>query len=228
MNHKISLSGGARLLFRVCAVSVFLLFTVGSRVNAQYYRNTGQSDSDFGISIGADYDAPVGNLSYTFKPTFNYNLSVLRHYDNFTMNLTLGYHSYKAKQDTFYYQVSATDYGTVTYQPFTAYSLYLGLAYDLPVNDQLKVYGGINLGAYYVHFAFHSSDLVLNDNENFYEQELYFAPKVGFTYMLSDNIGVGIEGKYNFFAPTGKKIDNDRVGTLYNSYAAGVRLTYNF
>lgn len=205
-------------------IIVLILFSCLS-AKAQYYNH---SDSEYGVSIGADYDAPVGNLSYTFKPAINYNLSVLRHYDDFTMNLTLGYHAYKAKQDTFYYQVTATDYGTVTYKPFTVYSIYVGLSYDLPVNDQLKVYGGINLGAYYVHFAFHSFDLFVDDNENLNEEELYLAPKIGFTYMVNDNVGIGLEGKYNLFAPTGDSQYNSRVGTLYNSYAAGIRLTYNF
>jgi outer membrane protein W len=198
---------------------------------AQY---RGSSDPEWGLALGSDYDAPVGNLAYSFKPAINYNFSVIRYSDNFSMNFTAGYHQYKPKQDTFYYALESTQvglgpqYGTIAYGNFTVYSFYLGLNYHLTITDQFKAYCGVNLGAYMTHFIYHSSDLLEDDNEDLHEEDLYLAPKLGFTYMLNDNIGLGLEGKYNLFAPTGDKQYNDRVGTLYNSYSAGIRLTYNF
>jgi len=210
-----------KLLFATLAIVFFSC----SAVKAQYYNN---SDSRYGISIGTDYDKPVGNLSYTFKPAINYNLNLLHHYDNFTVSVSAGYHAFKPKLDTFYYQVSDTEYGTAHYENFTVYSFYLGATYDLALSDQLKIYTGINLGMYYTHFALQSTDFMIHDTEDLHEQDAYFAPRLGFTYMINDNIGIGLEGKYNFFAPTGQKQYNDRVGTLYNSYSAGVRLMFNF
>jgi hypothetical protein len=152
----------------------------------------------------------------------------LRHSGDFTMNLSLGYHNYKPKQDTFYYQATATEYGKVSYQNFPVYSFYLGLTYNFPVSDQLKIYGGFNLGAYYTHFVFRATDFAVDDNEDLHEEDVYLAPRIGVAYMINNNIGIGLEGKYNLFAPTGDKRYNDRVGTLYNSYSVGVRLIYNF
>jgi hypothetical protein len=208
---------------RTLLLLVIPLFSCLS-ARAQY----SNSDSRYGISIGSDYDAPVGNFSYTFKPTINYNLSLLHHYDNLTGSISFGYHQYQPKQDTFYYQANSTNYGTVSYKNFPVYSFYLGLTYDFAVTEQLKIYSGINLGVYYTHFAYHASDFLVDDTENLNEEDVYLAPRLGVTYMLNDNIGIGIEGKYNFFAPSGDSQYNDRVGTLYNSYSAGVRLTYNF
>jgi len=195
----------------------------------------GSYDSRYGISVGTDYDAPVGNFSYTFKPAMNYNLSFLMTSGSLTGSVNFGYHNYKAKQDTFYYQVIYTedgrdhlDYGSVHYENFPVYSIYLGLVYNLELSEQLKVYAGANLGAYYTHFVFQARDVQGGSNTDLHERDLYIAPRLGFTYSLANNIGIGIEGKYNLFAPTGDSRYSDRVGTLYNSYSAGVRLTYYF
>lgn len=195
----------------------------------------GSYDSRYGISVGTDYDVPVGNFSYTFKPTINYNLSFLMTSGSVTGSVNFGYHNYKAKQDTFYYQViyteggkDHTDYGSVHYENFPVYSIYLGLVYNLELSEQLKVYAGANLGAYYTHFVFQAKDVLGGSNTDLHERDLYIAPRLGFTYSVSKNIGIGIEGKYNFFAPTGDSRYSDRVGTLYNSCSAGVRLTYYF
>ena len=233
MYHKISLLRGARLLFRVCAVSVFLLCFC-SKADAQYYQAGTHDGSHFGVAVGSDYDSPVGNFSYTFKPAINYNASFLWYYGDFSMNFTAGYHEYKPKQDTFYYELESTQmgfnsqYGSVSYGNFRVYSFYLGLNYHLTITDQFKVYCGLNLGEYTTHFVFHSADLLEEQNEDLHETDIYLAPKLGITYMLNDNIGIGIEGKYNLFAPSGDARYNDRVGTLYNSYSTGVRLSYNF
>jgi hypothetical protein len=213
------------------AATSILLFFFCLSAKAQYYR----SESKFSISVGTDYDAPVGNLSYTFKPTLNFNLNLLEHSGDFTGSISFGYHAYKPKLDTFYYQLSREgetgsplEYGKIHYQEFTAYSLYLGLVYNVDITEQLKVYSGINLGAYYTHLGSYQSDFMGKGDTNFHEQELYIAPRLGFNFMLTDHVGIGLEGKYNFFAPTGKAQYNDRVGTLYNSYATGLRVIYSF
>ena len=203
----------------ISATFIIIIFSYSS-VKAQY----SSSDSQYGVSIGTDYDVPVGNFSYTFKPAINYNLNLFHHYGDFTASFSAGYHIYKPKADTFYYQKSETDYGKIQYQNFPVYSFYLGATYDLALTEQLKAYGGINMGIYYTHYVFQSTDFDADLNE----QDLYLAPRLGISYMLTNNVGIGIEGKYNFFAPTGDARYDDRVGTLYNSYSVGFRLIYNF
>jgi hypothetical protein len=202
-----------------------LVFATGS-AKAQY--NYVGGGGRYGVGLMAGYDVPVGNLSYTFKPAISYGLSAFSYHGDFTASLTIGYHAYQPKLDTFYYQVDATDYGTVHYDNFTVVSLYLGGAYNLQITDGLKGYAGLNFGIYYTRMAFHSSDLYVNDTENLNEQDLYLAPKLGLTYALNDNISLGVEAKYNSFAPTGQKQDNPLVGTIYSSYTGTFILTYNF
>jgi hypothetical protein len=216
----------APLFTKVLSVALVIAICSISTVKAQYYG--GGSDLQYGVSVGADYDAPVGNFAYTFKPAINYNLNLLRHDGNFTSSISFGYHVYKPKMDTFYYAATSSDYGTVEYQNFTVVSFYLGGTYDYPVSDQLKVYAGVNFGVYSTHLAFQSANFLEDDNEDLHEQNFYLAGRLGFTYMLTDNVGVGIEAKYNFFTPAGDSEDDAQVGTTYFTWSAGLRLTYNF
>lgn len=203
---------------------VITFFSVTS-ARAQWDTN---SDYRYGIALSAGYDAPVGNLSYSFKPAITYGLTGLIYKGNWASSITFGYHAYKPKQDIFYYQVDASNYGTISYRDFTVGSLYLGGAYNLKLSDHLTVSPGVNLGLYYTHFVYNSSDIFIEDSGDLHENDLYLAPKLDFTLSVSENISIGVEGKYNFFAPLGTKTYNDRVGTLYNSYTGNLVLTYNF
>jgi len=207
--------------------AVFVIFICSClSAKAQYFN--GDSDSKYGISIGTDYDTPLGNLAYTFKPAINYNLNLLKHSGDFTANISFGYHSYKPKMDTFYYAETNVDYGTAVYQNLTVISAYLGGTYDYPVTDQFKINAGINLGLYATHNVFHTSDFTTDDNEDISSKDVYLAARLGFTCMVTDNAGIGLEAKYNFFAPTGDADFNPLVGKTYFSWSAGVRLMYNF
>ncbi|WP_157750654.1 hypothetical protein [Mucilaginibacter gotjawali] len=217
-----------QLFNTILFIPLTILVFATSTANAQYYRYGGGGSGTYGIGLVGSYDVPVGNLGYTFKPAIGYGVSVFSYHGNFTSSITIGYHAYKPKLDTFYYQVDQTNYGTVHYDNYTAISIYLGVAYNFEISDGVKVYAGLNLGAYYTHMAFHSSDLYVDDTENLGEKDAYLAPKIGFTYSLNDNVAIGIEGKYNLFAPTGRAADNPLVGTVYSSYAGSFILTYNF
>lgn len=212
-----TLRGACLLMF------IFISFSA----KAQYH-HYGSDDNTFGAALTAGYDVPVGNLSYTYKPAITYGARFLWNQGAVTANVSFGYHVYKPKLDTFYYAVDESNYGKVSYSNFTIYSFYIGGAYNLEVTEGFKVYGGLDLGAYESHVIVHSSDLYIDSHSDTHQEDVYLAPKLGFTYLVTDNIGVGIEGKYNFFAPTGKAKDNPAVGTLYNSYSGNLVLTYNF
>jgi hypothetical protein len=107
-------------------------------------------------------------------------------------------------------------------------SLYLGGAYNLKLADNISAYVGLNFGAYYTHLQYQSADFILASNVDEHLEDLYVAPKLGINYLIDDHFSIGIEGKYNTFAPTGEKQDNPLVGTFYNSYSGTFFLTYNF
>ena len=204
---------------------IILVFTYFS-AKAQY--SYGDNNPSYGIAVSAGYEAPIANLAYTFKAAPAYEFKVLSYHDNITINGSIGYRAFKPKLDTFYYAVDEANYGTIEYQNFTVLSLYIGGAYNLEINDGLKVYAGFDLGAYYTHMVYHLTDEFEDQNADLHQEDAYLAPKLGFTYSINDNMALGIEAKYNLFSPVGQKVDNPAVGTLYNSYSGHLVLTYNF
>jgi hypothetical protein len=215
-----------RLFKRLPVICLIVLSFTCFQAKAQ--NSYGDNSQTYGVALIAGYDVPTGNLAYTFKPALTYGLKVLKYYDNITGSLSFGYHVYKPKQDVFYYSVNESNYGTVKYKNFSVSSIYLGLAYNYEINNGFKVYGGFDLGAYFTHLVYHSMDEFSDNNVDLNENEVYLAPKVGLTYPVSDNITLGVEGKYNLFSPAGQSRYNSEVGTLHTSYAGGLVLTYNF
>lgn len=209
---------------------IILLGSICFKASAQYGSNVDidRFDSGAAISLSADYDKPIANLGYTFAPSVSFGAHLMTFHDNFTFNYSLGYVAFKPKLDTFYYKADDVNIGTATYQNFTAVQAYLGFAYNLRLTDQFWLYGGLNMGAYFTHYYSHSEDVHFDSTDDFHDTDLYLAPKAGITYALSNSLLVSIEGKYNAFAPTGKKEYSPNVGTLYNSVATGIFLTYKF
>jgi hypothetical protein len=189
--------------------------------------NGGFSDSGYGISMNVDYDAPTSDLGNIYMRAPAYNLSLLYYRSGFTFNATLGYHVYKPKQSAFYYDDGSGGFGTVTYDNYPVYAVYAGGAYNLQLDELFRVYAGLNFGLYFTHFAYHAVDQFSESTADLNEQQVYIAPKAGFTYMINYHLGVGMEAKYNFFSPSGNSETNPLVGTVYRSYAFGVVLTYN-
>jgi len=212
---------------------VFLVFS-GFRADAQLHKDPwanyggGSSDSGYGISLSAEYDAPAADLATTFKPAPALNLGVVRSFGDFTFNATLGYHVYSPKQAVFYYDDGAGGQGTIVYQNYPVYAFYVGAVYNLQLSDAVKLYAGLNWGLYYTHYAYDAEDQFSSNSIDLNEEELYVAPKIGLTYLLGGQISLGIEAKYNFFTPEGNSDTSPDVGTVYKSYAAGVVLTYRF
>src|SRR5271166_4971996 len=119
-------------------LSIFFIFMIfsGFNADAQHRKDPwatfggggggGSSDSGYGISLSADYDSPTGPLGNIFNPAPAIDLGVVRYLGNFTFNATLGYRTYSPKQAVFYYDDGAGGTGTVVYQNYPVFSVYLG------------------------------------------------------------------------------------------------------
>lgn len=206
--------------FTILALLIFMTSDAGAQNR--------MGDDGYALALSTGYDTPVGNLAYTFKPAQTYEFTGMQYKSGFTASFTLGYHAYKPKQDTFYYAIDSKNYGTTVYQNFTITTFYLGTAYNLKLSDDLTAYGGINFGIWYSHMVYDAVGIAYGSDADLHEECLYFAPKAGINYLIGDHLAIGLEGKYNSFAPTGEKAYNDLVGTIYSSYAATFFLTYNF
>ena len=194
---------------------------------------SGGFGSTWAISLSGGYDVPTGDLGTTFKAAPTFSFSVLRNYGDFTFNTTIGYVSYKPKVDTFYYFGNDPTQGYIQYGNFSSLEIYAGVAYNVQVADNAKIYFGANIGTYYNFFSYTSNDGQGNiDSENTTESQSYIAPKLGVDFMVSDNLSLGVEAKYNFMlssdSGTGDAYDSGYTTTVNKSFSGNVALTYHF
>jgi hypothetical protein len=222
-------------LFALTAIILVMHATVNaqSRYNPSLSYGGDGASYDWGISLSGGYDAPTGDLATTYKWAPDFAVSVLHNYGDFTFNATIGYVSYKPKLDTFYYDNTDPGAGYVKYSNFRALQFYVGAAYNIALTEQAKLYVGVNLGSYYTHFSFNAND-GLGDEYVGDETvgQSYIAPKLGFNFLLNDNVTLGLEAKYNFLlsssSGTGDTYDYGYTTSVSKTYSGNIVLTYNF
>jgi len=241
--HHYSHTALCKSLVKGLALTGFMVFILAcSSVNAQrrndaYLTYGGGSNGGgsglWGIVFTAGYDVPVGNFATTFKAAPAFAIGVNRNYGDFTFNTTIGYISYKPKLDTFFYNGTDNTAGYIKYENLSSIQVYLGVAYNIAIADEAKFYFGVDLGTYYNHFAYDSNDGEGGIDEADTEDEVsYVAPKLGINFMVSDDISIGIEGKYNFqlssSSGSGDAYDYGYATTVNKSFSGNFVLTYNF
>jgi len=246
-----------RLKFFKVVIATALIILSYTTVNAQMYSATdapkrsnggltfggnggsggssggGGFGSTWAIQLAAGYDAPTGDLGTTFKGAPTFSFSVLRNYGDFTFNTTIGYVSYKPKLDTFYFYGNDPTEGYVHYGNYSTLEFYVGAAYNISVGDNAKVYIGANIGTYYNFFSFDTNDGEGDiSSANSTQSSSYIAPKLGVDFMVSDNLSLGIEARYNFSlssdSGSGDAYDSGYSTTVNKSFAGNVALTYHF
>jgi hypothetical protein len=204
--------------------------------------NGGGGDRTWGLSFSAGYDMPQGDMSQSFKAAPTFSLSYLNYYGDFTFNATIGYTSYKPKFDTVDFVDGDPTQGYLQYGSYNSFQLYAGAAYNVAISDNAKVYFGLDFGNY-----FNSFNYTLNDGQgntstyNTVYSQQFIAPKIGVDVMVSDNLSLGLEAKYNFIFSGPQSADLDYsdddvdayVSTSYTSlsyktFSGHVTLTYHF
>lgn len=179
-------------------------------------------DSGLALSFGAAYDAPLGDFGQVFKPAINYNVSLLNYFEDFTVGLTLGYHSYKPKDDI------SNDTGDETTdffenKNFKVYSAYLSGVYNINLADDFRVFLGANLGTYHTQSAVSYIVDDIETTSSTSQTQLYTAPKLGVTFPVSSSFGISVEAKYNvFFAGSSADGSSSSVKT----FSGGVNLNF--
>ncbi|RCH54181.1 hypothetical protein DJ568_12820 [Mucilaginibacter hurinus] len=186
---------------------------------------TGGNNLGWGVALNIGYDIPAHNLKETFKATPTYGVSILKTFKAFTFNLSAGYHAYNAKKETVAYFPEDPASPVYLQKPLKVYAFYAGGAYNINLSE-MTFYAGANIGAYFTRSVYQQIDGVVRTTVTTTEQNVYFAPKLGLTYPVTEKVGLGVEGKYNFFIPRGQP---DQGGLIsYSSYAANIVLSYSF
>jgi hypothetical protein len=196
--------------------------------------------SNWALSLSAGYDVPQGDMSSTFKAAPTFSFSYLTNYNNFTFNATIGYVSYKPKFDTVYFVDGDPTQGYLQYGSYNSLEIYTGVAYNVSISDNAKVYFGFDLGNYFNLFKYTTND-GQGDISTFntaYSQQ-FIAPKLGVDVMVSDNLSLGLEAKYNFILAGSNANDLDfstddayatstYTALSYKTFSGHITLTYHF
>jgi hypothetical protein len=186
---------------------------------------------DWSVALNIGYDVPHGDIKYTYKAAPTVGLSLQKKVRSFTISGTVDYRSYTPKIDTTLYSYDGTDLYTAKYSNYTGLGLYLNAVYDLQISDQFKIYGGLLGGVMLTRYK-----LTLTDDNgetgsvSSSESITYLGPKLGFHCLVSDRIGVGLEGRYTL-GVVGANYNTREGGSTtkgHGTYAGNLFLTYSF
>lgn len=179
----------------------------------------------FGVAINGGYDMPSGDLGKVYKSAPTFGFSLVDNFGDLTLSATVNLVTYKPKIDTVYYYAANQTIGSIAYADNKIMEYYLGASYNIQVDDGLKFYIGANVGIYSDKVAFHTQDVYEDTQFSKTYNELYYAPKLGFTFAVDDNFSVSPGARYNFFKPSG---NNNQYVTSNKSLTLGVTLMYIF
>lgn len=227
-NLVIAKPGGiaGHLRWPVVAVLMLLFTLTFSKARAQDFF---PEQTDYGFRFGADVDIPGKNLSDSYHPGVNYNLGVMRYFDKFTVDVTLGYRQFKAKYPTLDADFGNGSSALFTMSPFETFAVSVGAVYNVNLSSSAKIYGGINTGLYITGYSVSYQDTYTNLYEGGTQQQAYFAPKLGAAFAINNNLDFDIRAAYNIF--TAHYEVNSRTGesgTLFTSISAGLGFVYKF
>ncbi|TWR29318.1 hypothetical protein FPZ43_10190 [Mucilaginibacter pallidiroseus] len=232
----------------ICAVLLTLFFVTLISFNANAQRSPGMNaDGDvlggstrsssairsdgWQAAINIGYESPLGELKDIYNGSPTYGINVLRKKDHLLFSGTIDYRNYKPKYADFSYIDEDGYYYSSKYSRYRGIGLYLGVAYEISFDGQFSFYGGLNGGFILTSYkSTINSDFYSGTYEVSNYRTNYVAPKLGFTYMLTNNVSIGLEAKYSL-GVTGATYNTRDGGTTekgFNSYAGNMFLTYCF
>jgi len=204
--------------------------TYGGGSNGGSYSGYG---SDWGITLNAGYDSPTGDLAQTYKGAPSFGLSLIHNIGDFTFSTSIEYVSYAPKQDSIALDPTDPSAGYGSFSHFSSIRVFAGAAYNIHINDAASLYFGVDLGSVFNTYTFDLNESSYGgDSGTASGSQSYIAPKIGVKFPISDNLDLGIEGRYNFMissdSGSGDTFDAGYSSTVFKSYSGNLTLTYNF
>jgi hypothetical protein len=194
--------------------------------------NGGPDPNGWGLSVSGGYEGPTGPMRSYYGGAPALSVSLLKNWNGFTFNGTVGYASFKPKQDTAYIDVDGTQVGYVKYYNYNSLEFFVGGAYNIPVADVATLYVGLNVGAYSNSAKYDVNTVEGNTSASVSGTTELVAPKIGLNFMIDNHFTFGIEGRYNFqFGSSKTSAETDGYGYSAQSiktYTVSGVLSYFF
>jgi len=228
-------------------ISLFIGICLISGLKAQAQFNSdnigyGEPASNYGIKFGLATDIPLGNLKSIYKAGTSIDANFMKYWGNFTFGAGIGYRSFSPKHESEDLIADdgsgySTSTGSITYQNFSSVILMASAVYNFNLSRRAVLFAGLNAGQYFSSYGYSitSTDGSYDEEgSTSAESQSYIAPKLGLGFRLPNNFQLDVEARYNvFFTPLTYSYNtwsgsSSSSGTVYNSFAAGVSLSYRF
>lgn len=170
------------------------------------------------VSFKIGHEMPMGELRWVYNsaPSLSAGYSFLREGNktNQSMGIGIGLFQFKPKEEIFYYLLDEEEYGTISYSNYKFFQLFIPFRIDYLIGDKLEIFGGVDLGYYYVSYRYENKNNFVSENSTNIEGKGAIAPKCGVNYNLSDKIGFTLQAKYNAYFSLGS---SDQRSASFNS-----------
>jgi len=215
---------------------LMLLLLSAVAAKAQYNTSSmnydGTGHSTIGLTFSAGVDVPLKNLNDIYRAAPDFDAGVTKQFGSFTLGVNLGYREFQPKYAAYVLDPDVPEAGTISYSNYSIFSVYTSAQYNAKISKTAVFYGGINLGSYYTHFSYSAQSGTAADNEAFTSEFAYFAPKIGVSFMVSEDLKLGIESRYNLFGSASYNYNTVDGGSgnsiLYTTWTTGLTLNYRF
>ncbi len=171
------------------------------------------------VSFYSGLDFPMGMFKWVYNPAVNFNFAYSDFNDSgeghhVSWDYILGFSQFKPKEDVFYYKVNEFEYGTAIYDNYTTIQLMVGIIQNIYINDKIDYYFGLNLGIYYLHYAYKINDPYGGYDVDNITSCLAMCPRTGIRYKFDEEYGIFYQCRYNVLIEFG---DSDPGIPSYNT-----------
>lgn len=174
--------------------------------------------SQFEISLSTGLEVPQGNLKWAYGPSLSYNLSVLKVKNTWkslkgAFGVNIGYSKFDNGDKVLEYTGRLGNSGVAEFSDYTLIMLSANCGWRYELSDLLEGSFGWDIGYYYSIYKFASNDDLYGQiNSNNIEGKFAFSPRVGMAVVLTDEIRVFVQTRYNLCF----RIDTDEATGMSN------------
>ncbi|GAA5037136.1 hypothetical protein GCM10011506_33170 [Marivirga lumbricoides] len=191
-----------------------------------------QSQAQVEINLSGAIEIPLDELSWIYNPGKSAQLAVsfLDEYKKrrSSWGINIGYSVATPKQEVFYFPYSIDNevfFGTISYSDMQSFQLSSNFRSDFILSKHIEFFLGAEVGYHYISSSY-DSDSYNDVSATSIIGRVAISPKTGFAFMLTDNIGLNLQTRYNISIIAGGEVDDSKIVSFFWSNGAGVTLRF--
>ncbi len=182
------------------------------------------------LSFKSGVQFPMSQMYWVYNPSASYGLTFSWLHDtkhgNLAKGISLNYFTLSPKSDTFYYLISDTEYGTAQYSRFLSIQIAMNLEWQRALGKKFEFTYGLDFGYNFIDYTVEDKNPYVQSTSSNTEGMGAICPKIGMNYLISKNVGISLQPKFNFLISLGKTDSrsaqyNPNTGTIF-MYTSGL------